>query len=150
MLIEQAFHSLPEILLGRPYKQHDYEGGLVSAFSMALLQEFNGRSVPNPIASLRAEERYSSRRLIGSNGKPRYLRADLHVDLESVKVSSASLSSYGWRHSNWIEAKFFRRPRNGTVPKTTNAGLLFADLLRLVTLVPIRGPKNGPPTLGRT
>lgn len=144
MLIEQAFQCLPEMLLGRPYARQAYEGGLVSAFSMALLQEFNGRNVPNPIASLHAERLYSSAAFIGPDGKPRYRRADLHVDLDSVQASSAALSRYGWRHSNWIEAKFFRPPRTGSAPKTTNAGLLFADFLRLVALVPRGGTASTP------
>lgn len=144
MLIEQAFQCLPEMLLGRQYARQAYEGGLVSAFSMALLQEFNGRNVANPIASLHAECPYSSVAFVGPDGKARYRRADLHVDLNSVRTSSDALSRYGWRHSNWIEAKFFRPPRSGTAPKTTNAGLLYADLLRLITLVPRGGTPSNP------
>lgn len=144
MLIEQAFQCLPEILLGRPYARQAYEGGLVSAFSMALLQEFNGRNVANPIASLHAECPYSTTAFRGPDGRSRYRRVDLHVNLNSVQASSAPLSKYGWRHSNWIEAKFFRPPRTGTAPKTTNAGLLFADFLRLVTLVPRGGTAGAP------
>lgn len=145
MLIEQAFQCLPEMLLGRPYARQAYEGGLVSAFSMALLQEFNGRNVANPIASLHAECPYSTVAFVGPDGKARYRRADLHVDLNSVRASSGPLSRYGWRHSNWIEAKFLRPPKTGTAPKTTNAGLLYADLLRLVTLVPLQSPRGAAP-----
>lgn len=145
MLIEQAFQCLPEVLLGRPYARQAYEGGLLSAFSMALLQEFNGRNVPNPIASLHAECPYSTVPFVGSDGKARYRRVDLHVDLASVGASSDPLSRYGWRHSNWIEAKFFRPPRTGAAPKTTNAGLLYADLLRLITLVPLVPPGGAAP-----
>ncbi len=149
MLIEQAFQCLPEMLLGRRYARQAYEGGLVSAFSMALLQEFNGRNVANPIASLHAECPYSTVAFVGPDGRSRYRRADLHVDLSSLRASSGPLSRYGWRHSNWLEAKFFRPPQSGTAPKTTNAGLLYADLLRLVTLVPLQSPRGAPPGVAK-
>lgn len=146
MIIEQAFCSLPEILLGRGYSRQDYEGGIVSAYTLALLQELNGRNVNNPISCLCAERLYDKKPFTSARGEPRHLRADLHVRLDSVGAGTAALSAYGWRHSNWIEAKFFRPPEAGTAATTSNAGLLFADLIRLICLPPIEVPrrKNGP------
>ena len=146
MMIEQAFHSLPEILLGRAYSRQDYEGGIVSAFTLALLQELNGRNVNNPISCLCAERLYDKAPFRSARGALRHLRADLHLRLDRVRAGTASLSSYGWRHSNWIEAKFFRPPDRGTAATTSNAGVLFADLVRLICLPPIEVPhkKNEP------
>lgn len=49
MLIEQTFHNLPEILLGAGYSRQEYsqgfEASIVSAFSLAILQELNGKTL---------------------------------------------------------------------------------------------------------
>jgi hypothetical protein len=169
MLIEQAFFNLPEILVGSRYPTQDYEGGVVAAFSMAILQELNGRNANNPISHLIAERIYQvDRMLIGNvekrkdewrfryqinpfkdgNNKPRYLRADLHVSLGGLRTGSAALARYGWRHSNWIEAKFFRDCFNSHSPsKPTNGGHLAADLIRLMALPPIEHPRKKKPVL---
>jgi hypothetical protein len=39
MLIENAFHYLPEILCGSNYAVQEYEAGIVNAVSLAVLQE---------------------------------------------------------------------------------------------------------------
>jgi hypothetical protein len=167
MLIEQAFFNLPEILVGSRYPTQDYEGGVVAAFSMAILQELNGRNVNNPISHLIAERIYQIDRMLVGNvakkkdearfryqvnpfregsGKPRYLRADLHVSLGGLRTGSAALARYGWRHSNWIEAKFFRDCFNSHSPsKPANGGHLAADLIRLMVLPPIEFPKKKKP-----
>ncbi|MGF1451199.1 MAG: hypothetical protein ACFB21_03875 [Opitutales bacterium] len=100
MLIEQAFFNLPEILVGAGYAKQDYEAGIVSAFSLAILQELNGRNAPNPISFLCAEKRF-----LGKNSK---LRTDIHVKLGKLYSGSRDYSEFGFRFSNWIEAKFFR------------------------------------------
>lgn len=135
MITEQALLHLPEILTGSGYPEQHYESGIVSAFSLALLQSLNGRNVPNPISCLQTEKPFR-----GRDGwprpepeTPRYLRADLNVKLNRMKAGSKRLAAYGWRHDNWIESKFFR----GAVPnKQVNTGALLADLLRILTLVP--------------
>jgi len=174
MLIEQAFFNLPEILVGSRYPTQDYEGGVVAAFSLAVLQELNGRNANNPISHLVAERMYQIERVakVGdkrfryqekpfrdANERPRYLRADLHISLGGLRIGSAALARYGWRHSNWIEAKFFRGSHNvhsGTKP--ANGGLLAADLLRLIALPPVEQPtrkgfcryaKENPPQIRR-
>lgn len=142
MITEQALLHLPEILTGSGYPEQHYESGIVSAFSLALLQALNGRNVPNPISCLQTEKPFR-----GREGWPgpapetlRYLRADLNVKLNRMKAGSKRLAAYGWRHDNWIESKFFR----GSAPnKQVNTGALLADLLRILTLVPsIRDKKN--------
>jgi hypothetical protein len=133
MLIEQAFFNLPEILVGAGYAKQDYEAGIVSAFSLAILQELNGRNAPNPISFLCAEKRF-----LGKNSK---LRADIHVKLGKLYSGSRDYSEFGFRFSNWIEAKFFRLG-TGIPPSTQNLGSVVADLFRLVALVPIERGKG--------
>ena len=142
MITEQALLHLPEILTGSGYPEQHYESGIVSAFSLALLQALNGRNVPNPISCLQTEKPFRGREAWPRPAPetPRYLRADLNVKLNRMKAGSQRLAAYGWRHDNWIESKFFR----GAAPnKQVNTGTLLADLLRILTLVPsIRDKKN--------
>jgi len=133
MLIEQAFSNLPEILVGSGYAKQHYEAGIVSALSLAILQELNGRNASNPISYLCAERRFSH--------NIERLRADLHVRLDRLYSGSRDYSEFGFRYSNWIEAKFFRSGK-GTPPSTQNLGSVVADLLRLVALVPIEPAKD--------
>ncbi|MEW5980601.1 MAG: hypothetical protein AB1898_32885 [Acidobacteriota bacterium] len=125
MLIEQAFYALPETLVGSGYAKQEYEASIVSAFSMALLGELNGRNVANPMSCIRAERKFMS-----NYGN---LRADLNVKLSGVLTGSKALSQMGFRFDNWIEAKFFR----GKVASTQNLGQVAADLVRLAGLVPL-------------
>jgi hypothetical protein len=133
MLIEQAFFNLPEILVGAGYAKQDYEAGIVSAFSLAILQELNGRNAPNPISFLCAEKRFSD--------KIEKLRADIHVRLRKLYSGSRDYSEFGFRFSNWIEAKYFRLGK-GNPPSTQNLGSVVADIIRLVALVPIEKAKD--------
>ena len=127
MLIEQAFMSLPEIMVGAGYARQDYEAGIVSALSLAILQELNGRNINKPISCMCAERKYLK--------EGRSLRADLHVNLRRTFSGTQALSDFGFRFSNWIEAKYFRKTK-GTPPSTQNLGMLAADLLRLMMLPP--------------
>jgi hypothetical protein len=132
MIIEQAFFALPELLLGNLYAVQDYEAGIVGVFSMAILQELNGRNISHPIRHLQAERRYNP-------NLPR--RADLYVNSRQLMVTNRRLGNYGWRHYNWIEAKFYRSKSNvqrHATNKSTHQGQLIADLIRLTCLVPLR------------
>lgn len=133
MIIEQAFHSLPEVLVGSGYAKQEYEAGIVSAFSLAILQELNGRSISNPIGCLCAEKRYGD--------LPKSLRADLHVQLDRLYSGSRDFAEFGFRYSNWIEAKFFRIG-TGVPPSPQNLGSVVADIIRLVALVPMEYAKD--------
>jgi hypothetical protein len=133
VLIEHAFFNLPEILVGSGYAKQEYEAGIVSAFSLALLQELNGRNAPNPISFITAEKRFAK--------EIKNLRADLHVRLGKLYVGSRDYSEFGFRFSNWIEAKFFRSGK-GTPPSTQNLGAVVADIIRLVALAPIEKAKD--------
>jgi hypothetical protein len=153
LLIEQAFMNLPEILTGSGYPTQDYEGGIVAAYTLALLQELNGRNVNNPISAVQLERPFRSRKepLETSSGEPRYFRCDVYVDGSKVKMGSRLLATYGWRHSNWIETKFFRQFTPEGVPKAStgkdiNKGALLADLVRLLTLVPKTVSPKAPDT----
>ena len=151
MLIENAFHYLPEILSGSNYAAQDYEAGIVNAVSLAVLQELNARNVPNPLAALSVEKLYSStgfERPDNNPDKKRHLRADLFVDTSKTFVACEGLSRFGWRHKNYLEAKFFRP---GSASSTNNAALLLGDVIRLCCLVPpmvagLRRKKNPKPS----
>ena len=149
MLIEQAFMNLPEILTGNGFPSQDYEGGIVGAFGMALLQELNGRNVNNPISVMQMEKPFRDRKkpFKDSTGKARYLRCDIHIQGKKIGIGSELLAKYGWRHSNWVEAKFFRAFDKKGLPKkatnqATNTAELLADLIRLLALVPKTESKN--------
>lgn len=131
MLFEQAFMALPEFLTGLPYDELHYEGSLLSAFSMSILQELNGRNVNNPISCLRSEVKYPS-----FGGK----RADMHLDLNGMNILTETLSNYGVYRHNWLEGKFFRKNSSGgaTIDKTKTTILLLNDIIRLFILVPDR------------
>lgn len=135
MILENAFGYLPEILTGSNYAAQEYEGGIVAAIALAALQELNARNIPNPISNLCIEKLYDPNGFDRGEdaSRPRYLRADLHVDLSRVWVGSRGLARFGWRHRNWVEAKFLRRKK---IPSTTACALVAADLLRLCALVP--------------
>lgn len=135
MLVENAFHYLPEILCGSNYAAQDYEAGIVNAVSLALLQELNARNVPNPLAALTVEKLYATTGFArpDDDNKRRYLRADLFVDTSRTFLGTEALSRFGWRHRNYVEAKFFRP---GSAPSTTSAAVLLGDVIRLCTLTP--------------
>jgi len=131
MIIEQAFIALPELLLGNHYAVQDYEAGIVGVLSMAILQELNGRNAVHPIQHLQAERRYNP-------ASPR--RADLYVNVRRLMVTNRKLGNYGWRHHNWVEAKFYRNKshiQRHATNKATYQGQLIADLIRLTCLVPL-------------
>ncbi len=131
MIIEQAFVALPELLLGNHYAVQDYEAGIVGVLSMAILQELNGRNAAHPIQHLQAERRYNP-------ALPR--RVDLYVNVKRLMVANRRLGNYGWRHYNWVEAKFYRKKshiQRHATNKATYQGQLIADLIRLTCLVPL-------------
>lgn len=139
MIIEQAFHSLPEILCGSHYPKQEYESGLVVALTQAILQELNGRNAPNPLSYFQVEKLYRSRGNFPKTQSPRYLRADLYLNIANLRVGNRSIRQYGWKHYNWLEAKFFRnQSAQGTKHsgnKTNGVALIIEDLLRLAILV---------------
>jgi hypothetical protein len=139
VIFEQAFYALPEVLHGSGYQQQDYEAGLVNAFSLAILQVLNGRNAPNPLGCLQNERLYRTGGIFHGLVNPRYLRADLYVNTSRLYVANRRLSQYGWRHFNWLEAKFLRKQTNGGTKhsgnKTTHVAAYIADLLRLALLV---------------
>ena len=152
MIYEQAVHSLPEVLAGTGYPSQDHEGGIVAAFSMAVLQELNARNLQNPLSAIQCERLYRKKakawKSAKKGGKPRYLRADLVVNLHNMKVANSAMSAYGWRHANWLEAKFFRSYHQQTgLPKindnqSQHTGSLLADLFRILALTPRGVPQK--------
>lgn len=146
MLVEQAFFHLPEILHGSGYNRQEYEAGIVGALSLAILQVLNGRNAANPISYLQLEKLYRAKGVYVGAAAPRYLRADLYIETHKLKVGNSRLAQYGWRHSNWLEAKFLRgQSNNGSKHagnKTVHVASFLADLLRLSILVPEKGSQS--------
>jgi hypothetical protein len=143
MLVEQAFFHLPEILHGSGYQPQEYESGIVGAFSLALLQALNGRNASNPIGCMQHEKRYREEGIYPYVPTPRHLRADLYLDTFRLHTATRRLAQYGWRHHNWIEAKFLRGQTGNadrhSPNKTNHVAAHLADLVRLATLVPEDG-----------
>lgn len=74
MIIEQALMNLPETMVGAGFGHKNYEGSIVSAFSLAILQSLNSRNIPNPMSCIIAE--YAYERTQSKN-----LRVDLKISL---------------------------------------------------------------------
>lgn len=134
MLIESAFTYLPEILTGSNFEVQNYEAGITNAISLAVLQELNARNIANPLGAIVVEKVYSSEGYAHPNAgnPPRYDRADLFLNLASMYVATKPLSRFGWRHRNYVEAKYFRP---SVMNPTNNSADLLADLIRLCALV---------------
>lgn len=126
MIIEQAFFSLPEIFFGSGYKYQDdnlLEAGIVSAFSLSLLQELNGRNIQSPINAIKSESSYIS-------NKDENKRVDLFVDLKNVDHTQ---NGYGFKSTNYIEAKYFKHIIGND---TNHVADIIIDLYRLMLLTP--------------
>lgn len=148
MLIEQAFFNLPEIMVGNGYDKQEYEGGVVSAFSLALLQQFNGRNINNPISNIYAEKSYLKEYIQNYLKNPCTFRCDLYVNTGKTNLDNDNLYKYGFRNTNYIEAKFFRNSKENS---TLNAYNLLMDIYRL-QILPIyleNKYKNSTTNLGR-
>lgn len=136
MIIEQAFFSLPEIFFGSGYKYKDdnlLEAGIVSAFSLSLLQELNGRNIQNPINAIKSESSYISSTASNQdeNEDPKHLeRVDLFIDLKNVNHNQ---NGYGFKSTNYIEAKYFKQIIGND---TNHAVNIIIDLYRLMLLTP--------------
>ena len=146
MIFENAFSFLPEILVGRGFLRKRYEASIVNAFSLAVLQSLNARNLPNPLSAIEVEKAYDRFGFKSAKSAVtcRHPRADLFVNIYNAGVASQGLSLFGWRHYNWLEAKFFRRNEDGE-PKvpSTNAVLSVAeDLFRLCALINFSAPQR--------
>lgn len=80
---------------GSGFPTQGYESGLVAALSMAVVQALNARNLPNPLSLIQCEVPYE----VGGwtphgGGRPRYLRADMLLDLSHLRVGSAPLAGY--------------------------------------------------------
>jgi hypothetical protein len=142
MLFEQAFMALPEFLTGTPFKRYQFEGTVVTAFAMAVLQELNSRNVQNPISLLRSEVEYPV---------DQAKRADLHIDLQLLGLTNDALRSYGYFDNNWLEAKYCRVGPSGSpvINPLASTFLLLKDLIRLCCLVPDTAIDGGYSASGR-
>ncbi|MDT0617358.1 hypothetical protein RM531_02625 [Salinisphaera sp. P385] len=142
MIFEQAFMALPEFLSGTPFERYQFEGTIVTAFSMAVLQELNSRHIQNPVSLLRAEVNYPI---------DERKRADLHIDLRRLQLFNDELRSYGFYENNWLEAKFCRlgNSRKPVTIPLASTFLLLKDFIRLCSLVPDNQLQDDPSIGGR-
>lgn len=142
MIFEQAFMALPEFLSGTPFKRYQFEGTIVTAFSMSVLQELNTRHIQNPVSLLRAEVNYPI---------DQRKRADLHIDLQKLGLFNDDLRSYGFYENNWLEAKFCRLGNSGkpVIMPLASTFLLLKDFIRLCSLVPDNQLQDEPSIGGR-
>lgn len=126
MIFEQSFFNLPEILVGARFLEQAYETGVTGAFAMAVFQELNGRNVNNPLGHIQLEHSY----LVPDGSAKRAIRADMFLRTQNIGVSNSRLDAYGWRHSNFLEAKFIRESSNQTLARAE----LAVDIVRLSCL----------------
>lgn len=153
MIFESAFAFLPEILVGNGFLRKEYEASIVNAFSLAVLQSLNARNYPNPLSAIEVEKTYEENGFIttGINSPKRYPRADLFVKSFSAGIASKELSLFGWRHNNWLEAKFYRLNENGKpkIPSTNAILLMTKDIFRLCALIKPQGRQGQKNNRGR-
>ncbi len=138
MIIEGAFFKLPELLISSRTPGQQYESTLVSHLAMAVLLEFEARSVQQPMRRIHIERPYPT-----SSGICPPARADLFVDLDGLIPDEKipDFARYGIKPCNWLEAKLFARigTRAGGETKVSNAGSMAFDLLRLCLYLPESG-----------
>lgn len=129
MLFEEAFMAMPEFLTGLPFSKSSFEGTVISAFSMAVLQSLNSRNIQNPVSCIRAEQSYD---------RAANWRADLKLDLVSLNIFTKALKSYGYYQNNWLEAKFCRlsETRKPNIPALHSTFMILNDLIRVCAIVP--------------
>jgi len=142
MIFEQAFMALPEFLTGTPFKRYQFEGTIVTAYSMAVLQELNSRNVANPVSLLRSEVDYPV---------DERKRADMHINLGPLGLFNDDLHSYGFYENNWMEVKFCRLSSKGKPVTNPLAStfLLLKDLIRICSFPPDNKLHNEPSNTGR-
>lgn len=135
MIIEGAFFKIPEILIESRAPGDQYEGTLVSQLAMAVLLELNARNIQQPLHRVHIERPYPTPPDQRHPG-----RADLYVNLDEIYPTSLDnpFAEYGIKPHNWLEAKLFARigERAGSETKTSNAGDIALDLIRLCLFVP--------------
>lgn len=139
MIIEQALMNLPETMVGAGFGHKNYEGSIVSAFSLAILQSLNSRNIPNPMSCIIAE--YAYERTQSKN-----LRVDLKISLGKTFLGTIAYSNYGFRFENFIEAKYYQLSQSATNTSkgnpTQNTVAVLKDIIRLILLPTTKRKKN--------
>lgn len=139
MIIEQALMNLPETMVGAGFGCKNYEGSIVSAFSLAILQSLNSRNIPNPMSCITAEYAYE-------RTKSQNLRADLKISLGKTFLGTQAYSSYGFRFENFIETKYYQlsksKTNNSRSNQTQNTAGMLKDIIRLILLPTTQSTKN--------
>ncbi|HHX2498619.1 TPA: hypothetical protein ACU8BN_000350 [Neisseria subflava] len=145
MIIEQALMNLPETMVGAGFGHKNYEGSIVSAFSLAILQSLNSRNIPNPMSCIIAE--YAYERTQSKN-----LRVDLKISLGKTFLGTRAYSNYGFRFENFIEAKYYQLSQSVTNTSksnpTQNTVAVLKDIIRLI-LLPTTKHNNNKSNIGR-
>ena len=137
--------NLPETMVGAGFGQKNYEGSIVSAFSLAILQSLNSRNIPNPMSCIIAE--YAYERTQSKN-----LRVDLKISLGKTFLGTKAYSNYGFRFENFIEAKYYQLSQSATNTSksnpTQNTIAVLKDIIRLI-LLPTTKLNNNKCNIGR-
>ena len=145
MIIEQALMNLPETMVGAGFGHKNYEGSIVSAFSLAILQSLNSRNIPNPMSCIIAEYAYE-------RTKSKNLRVDLKISLGKTFLGTKAYSNYDFRFENFIEAKYYQLSQSATNTSkgnpTQNTVAVLKDIIRLI-LLPTTTRKKNKSNIGR-
>jgi hypothetical protein len=135
MIIESAFHKLPDYFQSIESPKELYEFQLSFIFAVAIFQEFQLRGFPYLINYIQLNRNYPAQ----YTPYPKELqnKVDIYVKIPKNKLPPEIIQKWancGVCEENWIEVKFFggaeRRKRNPE-PITQNLGKLLNDLLRL-------------------
>ena len=131
MIIETAFLKLPELLISSGQNGDIFEATIVHFMSLALNMELNSRNIPKPYEHVLTEKPYLS-----SVKDRRLLQADLFLKLEGIYSNNTRNFQYGIRNYCWLEVKAYLGGirHKSTEPKTSHAGKIIRDILRLSIL----------------
>lgn len=131
MIIENAFLKLPELLTSNYDHRDTFEASVGHFFAVAVLMELQARNIPRAYQHVLKEKPYPTRT---NTGRP--IHSDVFVNLNGAIETQGRMASYGVREQNWLELKAFLSSTRSTrtVPKTSNAGKVLRDLLRLCIL----------------
>jgi hypothetical protein len=131
MIIENAFLKLPELLTSNYDHGDTFEATVVHYLATAIHMELNSRNIPRPFEHVATEKPFPTKAIDG-----KAIRCDLFVNLKGAVLMGTRIELYGTRELNWVEAKVYMGSSraSSTPPKTSHAGKILRDLLRLCLL----------------
>jgi hypothetical protein len=134
MIIESAFHKLPDYFQSIESPKELYEFQLSFIFATAIFQEFQLRGFPYLINYIQLNRSYPMQ----FTPYPEELenKVDIYVKIPKNKLPPEIVQKWancGVCEENWIEVKFFggAERKRSSEPKTKNLGGLLKDILKL-------------------